>query len=739
MPNRSNSPRRLRLNIALKTAVGYGILGSLWILLSDQLVNFLAPNPEVAARWQTLKGWGYVAATSLLLYGVLQAYVARQQRAERALRRSEAELSAIVENAPFVMMIVDENRRVQKINHRGAEYVGLSPEEMLGLRGGEALRCIHALDHPKGCGYGPECEECPVRSAVVDTLKTGESHRGIDARMTFRTPDGPQTKTLLVFTTPIALAGERRVLVVLQDVTERKNAEDALRESEAKFRTLFDSAGDAIFIHDPAGSLLQVNDEAVRRLGYDRETLLRLSLSEITTSGQTLPLTESIGKSSGNVGRDAVIIETQQITRDGDTIPTELSSRLISYEGNPAVLSIARDVTKRRRMEEQLRQQQRLAAVGQLAAGVAHDFRNLLTTILLYAQMDREHPDLPRRVADDLDVIMEESKKATDLVQQMLDFSSRAMIRREPLDMEAFVAGVLDDLLRRTIPENVRLILETRPTDDGSAYVVRADRGRIQQVLMNLALNARDAMPEGGELRFALSTVEVEADETPPVAGMEPGAYVCLAVIDTGTGMTEEVQDHLFEPFFTTKDVDEGTGLGLAQVYGIIRQHHGHIDVTSAVGKGTALRIYLPRAVDEAEAPVAAKQEAGPVPQGRGETVLVVEDAEEILHAVHAGLTALDYSVLSARDGQEALAVLAGEEVDLVLTDLVMPDLGGKALLREVRVLSPQLPVLAMTGHVLDEDGEALKESGFSDVIAKPFSMPRLAALVRAALDGREG
>jgi len=739
MPDRRESPRKLHLNIAFKTAVGYGVLGSLWILLSDQLVNLLARTPEIAARWQTYKGWGYVAATSLLLYAVLQVYVARQQRAERALRRSEAELSAIVENAPFIMMIVDPDRRVQKINHHGAEFVGLTPEEMLGLRGGEALRCIHALDHPSGCGYGPVCGDCPVRAAVLDTLETGESRRAVEARMTFRAEGGTTTRSLLVFTTPLHLAGEPRVLVVLQDITERKDAEDALRQSEVKFRTLFDSAGDAIFIHDTTGRLLEVNHEAVHRLGYPREALLDMSLSQITTADHALPIPERIGASGSQAGHEAVIIETDQVSREGTTIPTEMSSRLISYEGGPAVLSVARDITERQRMEEQLRQQQRLAAVGQLAAGVAHDFRNLLTTILLYAQMDRRHPGLPPKVGKDLDIIMEESNRAADLVQQMLDFSSRAMIRREPLDLAAFVDGLLDDLLRRTIPEHVKLALETSPAGGDASLIVRADRGRIQQALMNLALNARDAMPDGGELRFALSPVEVKRDDRPPVPGMEPGGYVCLTVSDTGTGMTDEVQDHLFEPFFTTKDVDEGTGLGLAQVYGIVRQHHGHVDVTSTVGDGTTFRIYLPQAEDEDAVEDADDGEPAPTPRGRGETILVVEDAGPILRAVEAGLTSLNYRVVSAPDGQQAMAVMADEDVDLVLTDVVMPDMGGKVLLHELRAASPNLPVLAMTGHVLEEDGDALKEAGFSDVIPKPFSMPCLATLIRAALDAHDG
>jgi CheY-like chemotaxis protein len=255
-------------------------------------------------------------------------------------------------------------------------------------------------------------------------------------------------------------------------------------------------------------------------------------------------------------------------------------------------------------------------------------------------------------------------------------------------------------------------------------------------VLINLAVNARDAMPEGGELRFVLSRVDITADDEPPVNDMPSGRFVRLTVADTGTGMTKEAQEHLFEPFFTTKDVDKGTGLGLAQVYGIVRQHDGHIEVETELGEGTVFRIYLPR-TDESPPRRRDAPESDSAPPGRGETILVVENAEEILHAVRDGLTSMDYQVVTAANGREALDIVSAQEVDLVLTDLVMPEMGGEELLRALQAADPQPKAIAMTGYAVNMEAQALRDAGFSGVIAKPFSIQELASLVRATLDAR--
>jgi len=449
--------------------------------------------------------------------------------------------------------------------------------------------------------------------------------------------------------------------------------------------------------------------------------------------------------------------EVVNVTAEGRRMVLDSRVRLLRDEsGEPVgMLGISTDITARKAMERQLRQQERLAAIGQLASGIAHDFRNLLTTIILYAGLPLRKPDLSPDLAESLATIKEEAEKATDLVQQILDFSSSAMIERRPLEMGSFLDDILA-VLRRAIPETVCISLEA----GAGPYLVEADAGRLQQALTNLALNARDAMPEGGELRFTLSRVttgcegpSVTADvrggdwarhEPADRTQSERGEWIRLTIEDTGIGMTERVQQHLFEPFFTTKEVGEGTGLGLAQVYGIVRQHQGVIDVETELGRGTTFLIYLPAHGEEA-LPAEQEQQAaapGDAPQGLGETILLVEDEENVRRAAKSMLESLGYAVLTAANGREALALCqsprwsGGEStVDLVITDVVMPEMGGMELLQRLGKTNHSLKGVAMTGYALgDSDMQALREAGFVDVVRKPFELDDLAQPVRRAL-----
>jgi PAS domain S-box-containing protein len=383
------------------------------------------------------------------------------------------------------------------------------------------------------------------------------------------------------------------------------------------------------------------------------------------------------------------------------------------------------DITERKEMEEQLRQHERLAALGQLAGGVAHDFNNRLASIVLYAQMGLRRPNLPPTLQNGLETILEESQRAADLVQQILDFARSAMLNTQPLSLVALVQERMA-LLRRTLPESIRLVTEMT----SHPCTVQADPDRIHQALMNLALNARDAMPEGGELRIGVERAAVAPDEAAPLPDMVPGAYARLTVADTGTGMSEEAQEHLFEPFFTTKEVDKGTGLGLAQVHGIVKQHEGFIDVDTAVGEGTTFTIFLPLVEDEDEREAAESQDASP---RSGVTILVIEDAEQLRRAIQAGLESLGYQVITVAHGREALETAPLEDVDLVLTDVVMPEMGGAALLRELQARAPHLSVIAMTGHIMDT--RELLAAGFADVLLKPFAIEDLRHVVRGLLD----
>jgi two-component system cell cycle sensor histidine kinase/response regulator CckA len=396
--------------------------------------------------------------------------------------------------------------------------------------------------------------------------------------------------------------------------------------------------------------------------------------------------------------------------------------------GSTAV--IVQDITERKRMEDRMRGQDRLAAMGQLAAGIAHDFNNILTSMIGFAELVHRRVDVPESAKLDLKRVMEGGYRAANLIRQILDFSRKSLIRRQSINLAPFLREAVR-FLQRTIPESTHIVLEMGPDQ----YRVNADPNQLQQALTNLAVNARDAMPEGGELRFALSSLVLTPDDGRLLPGMEPGRWVALSVSDTGAGISPEVLAHLYEPFYTTKGVGEGTGLGLAQVYGIVKQHEGFIDVVTQVGEGTSFIIYLPALAVPKEA--LGEEAPKDVPRGRGETVLVVEDEPHVLGACRAMLEHLGYHVLTAANGPRALDLYDRHEgeIALVLADMVMPQMSGLELFQVLRFRNPDAKVVMMTGYPLARvEGRGLLEQGIVDWIQKPLELAQLAQLVHGAL-----
>jgi two-component system cell cycle sensor histidine kinase/response regulator CckA len=537
-----------------------------------------------------------------------------------------------------------------------------------------------------------------------------------------------QLPLLTAFANQAAIAVENARLYesVQRELEERVQTEEALRESEERYRAIFEQAADSIVLVDAeTGALVEFNDRTHENLGYTREEFEKLKLSdfEVVESAE-----EAARHIEQVVGEGSDTFETKQRTKSGEVREILISARGISVRGRDFVQGIWRDITEHKRLEEQVRMQERLAAVGQLAGGIAHDFNNFLTTIMLYAQILLRKPSLPSELAPIAGTILEESRRAAQLVRRVLDFSRRSIIETCLVNLASFIDETAD-ILRRTLPENIKLLIDVGSEE----YVVSADPTCIQQVVMNLALNARDAMPDGGELRVGLSRVTVRPGTEPPAAEMACGAWVCLAISDTGTGMTEEVQAHLFEPFFTTKGPN-GTGLGLAQVYGIVKQHGGTIKVETRVEQGTTFLVYLP-AHNVAEQQRALEMTSA-LPQGQGECVLLVEDEERVREVGQEMLELLGYRVLTAANGQEALEVYrSAGEIDLVITDMVMPEMGGKELVEALRRIAPHVRVLAITGYALAEDIEGLRRAGIRNVVQKPLESDVLARIVRQALD----
>ncbi|MBU1750824.1 MAG: GAF domain-containing protein [Chloroflexi bacterium] len=498
-----------------------------------------------------------------------------------------------------------------------------------------------------------------------------------------------------------------------------------VERSERLYRTILENSADAIISVDPDLKVMAWSAGAERILGYARDEIIgqtmRILIPEPDRQ-QTIAMLHEARQQGFAQSR-----ETRRRAKDGRLVDVEAT--VTDLGPVLGFTTILRDVTERNRLEAQLRQQERLAAVGQLSAGIAHDFNNILTGIIGLAQMLQMSAAVPDSAKADLARIAQGGQRAAHLVRQLLDFSRKSI--RTPLRLD--LASFLQDagrFLERTIPENVSVTLEIAPGE----YPVTADPVQIQQVLTNLATNARDAMPEGGELRVRLSRLTLSPGDQPPIPDMPPGEWVALAVADTGTGIPPEVRPHIFEPFFTTKEVGQGTGLGLAQVYGIVRQHAGYIDLETQEGAGTTFTIYLPAAGRSAEMSPPAATEDPPV--GQGELILVVEDEPLVLEVIQAQLQQWGYQVVPALNGQEALAVFDQHrtKIALVLSDMVMPGLSGPALIQALRAQAPALRAIMVTGYPLGAELEQSLTLEGTLWVQKPIEGVQLARMVRQAL-----
>ncbi|MBN1265054.1 MAG: PAS domain S-box protein [Anaerolineales bacterium] len=389
---------------------------------------------------------------------------------------------------------------------------------------------------------------------------------------------------------------------------------------------------------------------------------------------------------------------------------------------------VLREVTQEREIQQRIQQQERLAAVGQLAAGIAHDFNNIMVPIILYAEMMRESADLAEELKERVEIILKQSHRAASLTQQILDFSRRSMIESIPLSLKPFLKE-MKRLLERTLPENIHIELKILVEEP----VILADVTRMQQVFLNLALNAKDAMPDGGTLSFILDKIEITADVHPPLPNMPPQKWLRISISDNGTGIPEKDLPHIFEPFFTTKEPDKGSGLGLAQVYGIIKQHNGFIDVESQISSGTRFVIYMPAYNQPAEY---RSKSAVSFTNGNGEKVLIVEDDQAVRDAVGEVLSRLNYSSILAESSTRAVEIYrqCWKEISIVLSDLVMPGLGGLELLKQLQEINPAVKMVVMSGYPLAENESIREEHTVAAWIQKPVQIQSVSEAIQAAL-----
>ena len=541
------------------------------------------------------------------------------------------------------------------------------------------------------------------------------------------------------------------------DIVERKRAEEALRKSREQYHSVITNVKEVIFQTDTEGMWTFLNPAWTEVTGFPLEesigtNLLNYVYPDDRQSGIDLfqPLF--------NKEKVDCRHEIRYLTRSGGFRWVEIYARLILNEmGRPVgTTGTLMDITERKQAEasllksnsrlesaltelketqEKMMRQERLAAVGQLSAGIAHDFNNILTSILGYTELMQLSPDISASMQSNLEKIAASGQRATHLVRQLLDFSRKSVRQLKQFEMDTFVTEMVG-FLERTIPEHIQISLKIAPDN----YPIEADSNQLQQVITNLAVNARDAMPSGGKLTISLSQVEVAGNEECTICSQPiTGAWITITVADTGRGIPADILPRIFEPFFTTKEVGEGTGLGLSQVYGIVNQHAGHITVNSQIDQGTMITIYLPPLVKRTEKPVV---ESPPMMlSGLEETILLVEDEPVVLEATKAMLEHLNYQVITAKNGQEALAVYQTHQagIALVLSDMIMPDMTGEALFHALKAKNPDLKMVMMSGYPLGKKGKELLERGLVAWFEKPISFGQLSQMISNALVEKKG
>ncbi|HEX4086665.1 MAG TPA: PAS domain S-box protein [Chthoniobacteraceae bacterium] len=640
--------------------------------------------------------------------GAVEDITGRKQ-AEEAVLESERRFETFMDHMPVIAFIKDDQGRYEYANEPLLRFLKKQRHEIYGHSDFEIL--------------SPKVAE-PLRQhdrAVVEKRIAMETTEHVTG------PDG-ETRTFMVLKFPITDPSERNFVGgFAMDITDRRRAEEAERRIARRFCDLFESSPDAIFVQDLEGNILDANPAACALCGETHGELVGRNMAGLMPA-------ESLEELLGGVPRLArgEVVHAETVIRGGNgrATPVAISGSRIEFTGRPALLLHARDTSEQKRLQEQFYQSQKMEAIGRLAGGIAHDFNNLLTAIIGYNEIvlgGLNERDPLRRSSEEVRMAAE---RAARLTKQLLAVSRKQTLQPRIVDMNA-VATDIEKMLRRLIGDDVELSVIPSP----KSACVRADPSQIEQVLINLAVNARDAMPSGGQLFVRVSSIALSTppDDAPDLA---PGNYIVLRVTDTGSGMSEEIRERVFEPFFTTKDPGKGTGLGLATSYGIIKQSGGRILCDSAPNRGATFSIYLPQVLGTADA---VRPEAGAAPLPRGtESILVVEDAVGVRGLATRILRGLGYRLMEAENGFDALSVISRHgigSIDLILTDVTMPKMGGRELVERIRAEHPGTRVVFTSGAPgADAALKALFSHPSTAFLQKPFTPSDLARVVRSVM-----
>ena len=693
-----------------------------WAVIRDTLKG-IVPNYREVHRVRKLDGeWIWVESTGKVvergsdgrarrMIGT-NVNVTERKRTLDELRKYQQEQKVIFDSVPAMIWFKNTDNRILRLNKMAAEVLAISATEVEGKS---------TYDHYPA-------ESAKYHADDLEVIRSGNPKFGIEEILHLENGEHRWVKTDKI---PYRDADGNitGVIVFAVDITERKRFEESLRRSEAEYRSLVQGATFGIYRSNAAGKFIAVNEALVKMLGYD--SAAELLAVDIARDIYVDPNVRGRLIAENRNAEQANNIEVEWKRKDGTKIIVRLNWRILRDEqGQPQYFEgIAENVTERRLLEDQLRQSQKMEAVGQLAGGIAHDFNNLLTVIRGYTELsaDRLQENDPER--ENVQKVLQAADRASLLTQQLLAFSRKQVLSPKVLDLNHFVAETCK-LLPRLLRENIEMTLITT----GRSERVNVDPGQLSQVIINLAINARDAMPQGGKLH--IETAKFEVDEHHQ--GVVPrGHYAVITVRDTGSGMDTETQSHIFEPFFTTKDLGKGTGLGLSTVYGIVKQSHGFIFVESKMGEGTAFTIYLPAVRGDVQR--LEQDNAGSEYLARGsETILLVEDEKNVREIARKFLEMQGYSVLEAEDTVSAIQIAKehGRSIHLVLSDVIMPTMSGPELTQRLAVFHPRMKVVFISGYTDDAIAHhGVLQPGIS-LLQKPFTREALSKIVRKVLDG---
>jgi two-component system cell cycle sensor histidine kinase/response regulator CckA len=644
--------------------------------------------------------------------GVVRDVTERKQ-AEEALRESEERYRSLFQNNHAMMFLVDpETAHIVDANPAACSFYGWDHEELTNKK----IFDINTL---------PE-------EQIFQEIERAKSEQCQHFFFRHRVARG-EIVDVEVFSGPITMNGKKLLYSIVHDVTERKKAIEALRDSEEKYRTALEANPDPVVVYDIEGKVVYFNPAFTRVFGWSLGERLGKKMDLFVPEQNWTETKMMVNRVLA--GESFSGIESRRYTKEGKIIPVSISGAVLrDMDGNPvgSVINL-RDISKQKNLESQLQHAQKMEAVGTLAGGIAHDFNNLLQAIQGYTELLLMRKKEGEPGFRELREVIRASKRGAELTQQLLTFSRKVESKREPLDLNQEV-GDLRQLFERTLPKMIEV--EFNLAHD--LRTINADSAQLKQVLMNLAVNAKDAMPDGGKIVIETQNITLDQEFSKRYAEVKPGDYVLLSMADTGHGMEKETLEHIFDPFYTTKEVGKGTGLGLAIVYGIVKNHEGYVMCFSRPGSGTSFRIYLPVSeVARDHEEVGESLESKSPAMGGDETILLVDDEEFIRELGVEVLGQAGYTVLTASNGEQALEVYRKEQahIDLIILDLIMPGMGGSKCLAELRKIGPQARILIASGYSPDASTKGALETGAAGFINKPYDNKQLLDLVRKVLD----